>query len=196
MPTIVRKVKTAPNEPVVTENQNVTYDALAIREKKGAGRSIHYDVPATPLPLIVSYEGVDTTFINYLVRALMPILGDVAPGTFVKAPGKRFHPVYHKWMSHNGWDVVFKNPRKFNISELTKQLNLWFKVVSVDTGSDARSGNFIKLNVSPLFIDHPSTWNVVLCHFNMVSENYIQGSTGASTGDHVHIGIRVHGQVA
>lgn len=144
---------------------------------------------------IISDKGRDTVFINYLVAALRPVVGTVYPDTYVRAPGMRFHPIYKKSMPHNGWDVVFIEPREFTLEQLKTALESSFKVQTLETGFNERSGNFITITAIPKFIENASLWVITLCHLQKQGAIWSQGSTGASTGDHVHIGIRVHGQV-
>lgn len=156
--------------------------------------------PAHPIvadnwQFILSDKGRDTTFINYLVGALQPTIGVVYPDTYVRAPGMRFHPIYHKEMMHTGWDVTFKDPKEFTIEQLLDRLAQAFEVEDHQTGFTERAGNFIKLDLTPRFIKNASLWSVTLCHFKREGSIWIQGSTGASTSEHVHIGIRAHGQV-
>jgi hypothetical protein len=144
---------------------------------------------------IISDRGRDTTFINYVVAALQPVVGMVYPDTYVRAPGMRFHPVYHRQMEHTGWDVVFKEPREFTVDQLKDRLSVSFDIQSVEEDYNDRSGNYVKFLMTPKFIKNASLWKVVLCHFARNGSVWKQGSTGASKGEHVHIGIRAHGQV-
>lgn len=144
---------------------------------------------------IISDKGKDTVFINYLIAALRPAVGTVYPNTYVRAPGMRFHPVYRKNVAHNGWDVVFAEPREFTLEQLKETLEKAFEVQSIETGSNERAGNYITVTAIPRFVKQKSLWVINMCHFNREGALWCQGSTGASTGDHVHIGIRVHGQV-
>ena len=98
--------------------------------------------------------------------------------------GMRFHPIYHRSMAHNGLD--------FSAPTGTKVYAMLDGVIK-RIGYDKRSGNFV-------IIDH-GDYTVSYCHLSKVLVQVgervkagqitcLAGNTGASTGSHLHYGVR------
>lgn len=98
--------------------------------------------------------------------------------------GKRRHPIYRKVMDHNGMD--------FSAPVGTKVYAMMDGIVK-QIGYDGRSGKFV-------IIDH-GEYTVSYCHLSRVLVTIgehvkagqitcLSGNTGASTGPHVHYGLR------
>lgn len=98
--------------------------------------------------------------------------------------GKRRHPIYRKVMDHNGMD--------FSAPVGTKVYAMMDGIVK-QIGYDGRSGKFV-------IIDH-GEYTVSYCHLSRILVTIgehvkagqitcLSGNTGASTGPHVHYGLR------
>lgn len=98
--------------------------------------------------------------------------------------GMRHHPIYRKNMPHNGID--------FGVPTGTKVYAIMDGIVQ-RIGYDSRSGNFV-------VIDH-GDYTVSYCHLSKIlvakgervkagQTTCLAGSTGASTGSHLHLGLR------
>ncbi len=98
--------------------------------------------------------------------------------------GMRQHPIYHKRMPHNGIDL--------SVPVGTKVYAMMDGVVK-RVGYDGRSGNFV-------VIDH-GDYQVCYCHLSKIlvktgdhvragQITSLSGNTGASTGAHLHYGLR------
>ena len=101
--------------------------------------------------------------------------------------GMRKHPVYHKYMMHNGLDLHARHEEVLSM--------LPGKVLRV--GYDSRSGKYVTVQTA--------NYTVSYCH---LSEQYVKpndylhageplgltGSTGASTGEHLHLTTKKDGK--
>lgn len=101
--------------------------------------------------------------------------------------GMRKHPVYHKYMMHNGLDLHARHEEVLSM--------LPGKVLRV--GYDNRSGKYVTVQTA--------NYTVSYCH---LSEQYVKpndylhageplgltGSTGASTGEHLHLTTKKDGK--
>lgn len=98
--------------------------------------------------------------------------------------GMRHHPIYRKDMPHNGID--------FGVPTGTKVYAIMDGIVE-RIGYDSRSGNYV-------VIDH-GDYTVSYCHLSKIlvakgekvkagQTTCLAGSTGASTGSHLHLGLR------
>ena len=99
----------------------------------------------------------------------------------------RKHPVYHKYMMHNGLDLHARHEEVLSM--------LPGKVLRV--GYDSRSGKYVTVQTT--------NYTVSYCH---LSEQYVKpndylhageplgltGSTGASTGEHLHLTTKKDGK--
>lgn len=101
--------------------------------------------------------------------------------------GMRMHPVYHKYIMHNGIDL---HARYENVYSM-------FPGTVVKVGQDNRSGKFVIIRTSDYTISY--------CHLSQpfVKENdfvnagrniAVSGNTGASTGPHLHITAKKNGK--
>lgn len=174
-----------------------------------ATRTPSHDVPANWRFIIPVCDKKSFTrdgcFVNYIVAALQDLVGAVDPNTQVKAPGKRFHPILKKWMDHKGWDVTFHDTKSFTLDAFDAHVKQYFSNYKREAAAyDEKGGGgwFIKFTGVPSTgCKSASRWTITLCHFKVTANNpnqglWTQGKTGLATGDHVHIGIQINGQIA
>ena len=101
--------------------------------------------------------------------------------------GMRMHPVYHKYIMHNGIDL---HARHENVLSM-----LPGKVLRV--GYDSRSGKYVTVQTA--------NYTVSYCHLSeqyVKTNDYLQageplgltGNTGASTGEHLHLTTKKDGK--
>lgn len=102
--------------------------------------------------------------------------------------GMRMHPVYHKYIMHNGIDL---HARYENVYSM-------FPGTVVKVGQDNKSGKYVTVRTGDYTISY--------CHLSQpfVKENdfvtagktiAVSGNTGASTGPHLHITAKKNGKV-
>ncbi len=129
--------------------------------------------------------------LNVLQKTLskMPIEKPISNGRFVSGFGKRFHPIHHMSLMHKGIDFVG--------SKNAKVLSTGDGIVEKATYSKS-FGNFI-------VIRHPHNITTLYAHMKELKVRPgqkvsvgqaigVQGTTGTSTGDHVHYEITVNGE--
>ncbi|MEI6131634.1 MAG: peptidoglycan DD-metalloendopeptidase family protein [Bacillota bacterium] len=121
-------------------------------------------------------------------RYIWPIPGGDQTVTGGSRYGMRIHPVYHSWKMHTGVDI---------------HAPMGVTIVAVDSGSviyASRMGGYGNV----VIIDHGNGITTLYAHCSRllvsVGENVNQGeaiakagSTGVSTGSHLHFEVRVHG---
>ena len=101
--------------------------------------------------------------------------------------GMRKHPVYHKYMMHNGLDLHARHEEVLSM--------LPGKVLRV--GYDNRSGKYVTVQTA--------NYTVSYCHLSeqyVKTNDYLQageplgltGNTGASTGEHLHLTTKKDGK--
>ena len=99
----------------------------------------------------------------------------------------RMHPVYHKYIMHNGIDLHARHEDVLSM--------LPGKVLRV--GYDSRSGKYVTVQTA--------NYTVSYCHLSeqyVKTNDYLQageplgltGSTGASTGEHLHLTTKKDGK--
>jgi hypothetical protein len=100
--------------------------------------------------------------------------------------GWRWHPIYQQWMMHNGWD--------FDAScghPLTAPAEA---VVTWAGWMDSRTGNAVRLDHGDGLVTSYAHLSEVLVevgdHVAVAEEFALVGTTGASTGCHLHFGVR------
>ena len=102
--------------------------------------------------------------------------------------GMRMHPVYHKYIMHNGIDLHARHEDVLSM--------LPGKVLRV--GYDSRSGKYVTVQTA--------NYTVSYCHLSeqyVKTNDYLQageplgltGNTGASTGEHLHLTTKKDGKV-
>jgi murein DD-endopeptidase len=101
--------------------------------------------------------------------------------------GMRMHPIYHRYMMHNGIDLHARHENVLSI--------LPGRVVRV--GYDSRSGKFVTVQTADYTISY--------CHLSkqfVRKDDFVDagdavglsGSTGASTGEHLHLTTKKDGK--
>ena len=101
--------------------------------------------------------------------------------------GMRMHPVYHKYIMHNGIDLHARHEDVLSM--------LPGKVLRV--GYDSRSGKYVTVQTA--------NYTVSYCHLSeqyVKTNDYLQageplgltGNTGASTGEHLHLTTKKDGK--
>jgi len=99
----------------------------------------------------------------------------------------RMHPIYHKWMMHNGIDL---SARKENVYSM-------FPGMVIRVGHDNRSGKYVTVKTGDYTISY--------CHLSQhfVNANaYVNagtpigfsGRTGVATGEHLHLTAKKDGK--
>lgn len=136
--------------------------------------------------ILLKQDGLN---ILHKVLSKMPIDKPVASGRFVSGFGKRFHPIHRMSLMHKGVDFVG-----------TKNA----KVLATGSGIVERAmysksyGNFV-------IIRHQNNIKTLYAHMKELKVRAgqkvstgqaigIQGTTGTSTGDHIHYEIIVNGE--
>ena len=142
--------------------------------------SVQSDSAATEIPDRI--EGKEERLRTYL-SVSFPLKKILINSKF----GMRKHPVYHKYMMHNGLDLHARHEEVLSM--------LPGKVLRV--GYDSRSGKYVTVQTA--------NYTVSYCH---LSEQYVKpndylhageplgltGSTGASTGEHLHLTTKKDGK--
>lgn len=97
------------------------------------------------------------------------------------------HPIYHKWMMHNGVDLTARYEEVYSM----------FPGTVIRVSQDERSGKYITVRTG--------TYTISYCH---LSSQYVKvndyvdagtiiacsGNTGASTGPHLHLTTKKDGK--
>lgn len=101
--------------------------------------------------------------------------------------GMRMHPIYHKWMMHNGIDLSARYENVYSM----------FPGTVIRVGQDNRSGKFVTVKTGDYTISycHLSQQYVKVNDFvNAGSIIACSGNTGASTGCHLHLTTKKDGK--
>ena len=104
--------------------------------------------------------------------------------------GMRFHPIYHEWRMHEGQDIVSKISNSSPILAAHDGVVTWANYGTTDAGNNVN-------------IDHGGGVVTRYLHLKTISvtvgqevtagqEIGIEGTTGASTGEHLHFEYRVN----
>ena len=101
--------------------------------------------------------------------------------------GMRMHPIYHKRMMHNGIDLSARYESVYSM----------FPGTVIKVGQDNRSGKFVTVKTGDYTISycHLSQQYVKVNDFvNAGTILALSGSTGASTGPHLHLTTKKDGK--
>lgn len=101
--------------------------------------------------------------------------------------GMRMHPIYHKRMMHNGIDLSARYENVFSM----------FPGTVIKVGQDSRSGKFVTVKTGDYTISycHLSQQYVKVNDFvNAGTIIALSGSTGVSTGPHLHLTTKKDGK--
>ena len=101
--------------------------------------------------------------------------------------GMRMHPIYHKRMMHNGIDLSARYESVFSM----------FPGTVIKVGQDNRSGKFVTVKTGDYTISycHLSQQYVKVNDFvNAGTIIALSGSTGVSTGPHLHLTTKKDGK--
>jgi len=163
-------IQERPNAVVVTNPQSEQLDSLDVNT---SGDSL-LTLPMDPV----------TNFKQQMLDLWTSVSMPLDKMKVTSKYGMRFHPIYHKSMVHNGIDL--------SVPIGTKVYAMLDGVIK-RIGYDKRSGNFV-------IIDH-GDFTVSYCHLSKVLVKVgeqvkagqitcLVGSTGCSTGSHLHYGVR------
>lgn len=101
--------------------------------------------------------------------------------------GMRMHPIYHKRMMHNGIDLSARYENVYSM----------FPGTVIKVGQDSRSGKFVTVKTGDYTISycHLSQQYVKVNDFvNAGTVLALSGSTGVSTGPHLHLTTKKDGK--
>lgn len=101
--------------------------------------------------------------------------------------GMRMHPIYHKRMMHNGVDLSARYENVYSM----------FPGTVIKVGQDSRSGKFVTVKTDDYTISycHLSQQYVKVNDFvNAGTVLALSGSTGVSTGPHLHLTTKKDGK--
>jgi murein DD-endopeptidase MepM/ murein hydrolase activator NlpD len=107
--------------------------------------------------------------------------------------GYRYHPIYHRWMLHSGTDIAGQG--------CGAPIHAAHSGRVVYAGWNGTLGNYVQIDHgdgSSSGYGHIISGGILVRYGQWVSAGQViarVGSTGASTGCHVHFIIRVHGQL-
>ncbi len=153
----------------------------AQRELESISRDIEKNIAGT-----ISTETVDSAFIR-------PIVGAITSGF-----GWRRHPIFRSTRFHSGVDIAGPNRTPVKASNSGKVIHSgWYggygKVVIINHGT-LRDGDYAGRKVSTLYAHMSST---IVSVGNYVKKGDVvgyEGSTGYSTGPHLHFEVRIDGK--
>ena len=101
--------------------------------------------------------------------------------------GMRKHPIYHKYIMHNGVDLQARYEDVYSM----------FPGTVIRVGQDKRSGKFVTVRTGDYTISycHLSQQLVKVNDFVYAGKHIaVSGNTGASTGPHLHLTTKKDGQ--
>lgn len=168
-----KRIKTAnPSKPVEAPTDSVLLaDSISepdIIEKLGNNNT--------------SQSHTDVTSVDYSLVSL-PLKNVHITSGF----GMRMHPIYHKRMMHNGVDLTARYESVYSM----------FPGTVIKVGQDNRSGKFVTVKTGSYTISycHLSLQYVKVNDFvNAGTILALSGSTGVSTGPHLHLTTKKDGK--
>ena len=168
-----KRIKTEnPSKPVETPTDSISMeDSISepgIIEKLGNNNT--------------SQSHTDVTSVDYSLVSLP--LKNIHIGSGF---GMRMHPIYHKRMMHNGIDLSARYESVYSM----------FPGTVIKVGQDNRSGKFVTVKTGDYTISycHLSQQYVKVNDFvNAGTILALSGSTGASTGPHLHLTTKKDGK--
>lgn len=171
-------IGTIKNKRINTVNPPKSYEALTDSTVVADSDSESEDVEENNQTIGSYLDGLDLT--NLVALPLNNI--HVNSGF-----GMRNHPVYHKWMMHNGIDLSARYENVYSM----------FPGTVIKVGQDNRSGKFVTVRTGDYTISYCHLSQQLVKEKDFVSAGTniaISGNTGASTGPHLHITSKKDGK--
>ena len=170
---------------------NLAYSTHASEQTSVQKASKHFATPTIDISKIVDNISLKSSALTMISQSLksLPVEMPIKGARFMSGFGARFHPIHHRTRMHNGLD--FSGPRGSKI----KSTGDGIVMKAVYSSS---FGNYV-------VVQHKNRIQTLYAHMSAIKVRHgqrvqtgqvlgIQGSTGHSTGAHVHYEIMVDGQ--